>query len=137
MVGCCRNSVNYSWRIYIAQQRSIGFSLIGFGLILIGLAAIGVGFYRPSWYQIKATRLSDRELSRWRTAGADVEAKRFARFIENQISASEIPPSPPPLQTIKEKEVITKEIIMVKCEYCGSLMPQTAIFCPNCGAKRK
>jgi ribosomal protein L40E len=37
----------------------------------------------------------------------------------------------------REKEVITKEIVMIKCDYCDALMPQTATFCPNCGAKRK
>lgn len=30
-----------------------------------------------------------------------------------------------------------KEVVMVPCEYCGSLMPQTATSCPNCGATRK
>jgi hypothetical protein len=30
-----------------------------------------------------------------------------------------------------------KEIEMVPCEYCGSLMPETATSCPNCGAPRK
>jgi uncharacterized membrane protein YvbJ len=35
-----------------------------------------------------------------------------------------------------EKEVI-KEVGLVPCTYCGSLMPQTSIVCPNCGAKRK
>lgn len=30
-----------------------------------------------------------------------------------------------------------KEIAMVPCEYCGSLMPETATACPNCGAPRK
>lgn len=37
---------------------------------------------------------------------------------------------------VKEKETIIKEIVMISCKYCGSLMPQTSIFCPNCGAKR-
>lgn len=37
----------------------------------------------------------------------------------------------------KEKEVITKTVVMVPCPYCGGLMPNTAIFCPHCGAKRK
>ena len=36
-----------------------------------------------------------------------------------------------------QKEVITKEIVMLPCGYCGGLMPQTYFFCPNCGAKRK
>lgn len=36
-----------------------------------------------------------------------------------------------------QKEVITKEIVMLPCGYCGGLMPQTSLFCPNCGGKRK
>ena len=30
-----------------------------------------------------------------------------------------------------------KEVAMIPCEYCGSLMPETATSCPNCGAPRK
>lgn len=51
-------------------------------------------------------------------------------------------PPPPPLTSetggatvIREKEII-REIIMIPCKYCGSLMPQTATSCPNCGANR-
>ncbi len=36
---------------------------------------------------------------------------------------------------IKEKEVI-REVVMIPCKYCGSLMPQTETACPHCGAKR-
>ena len=36
------------------------------------------------------------------------------------------------LRRMKEKEVAT-----VPCSNCGESMPQTAIFCPNCGARRK
>jgi formylmethanofuran dehydrogenase subunit E len=32
----------------------------------------------------------------------------------------------------------TSQVIgMIKCDYCGSLMPQTATVCSNCGASRK
>jgi hypothetical protein len=34
------------------------------------------------------------------------------------------------------KEVV-KEVVLIPCAYCGGLMPQTSIFCPNCGARRK
>jgi hypothetical protein len=34
------------------------------------------------------------------------------------------------------KEIV-KEVVLIPCSYCGSLMPQTSIFCPNCGARRK
>jgi len=36
-----------------------------------------------------------------------------------------------------QKEVITKEIVMIPCDYCKTLMPQTSTFCPNCGSRRK
>ena len=36
-----------------------------------------------------------------------------------------------------QKEVITKEVVMIPCDYCRSLMPQTSTFCPSCGARRK
>lgn len=39
-------------------------------------------------------------------------------------------------EIIREREVI-KEIVMIPCEYCRGLMPQTSTFCPNCGARRK
>jgi hypothetical protein len=35
-----------------------------------------------------------------------------------------------------EKERLIKGIIMIPCQYCGSLVPQTSTFCPNCGAKK-
>jgi len=35
-----------------------------------------------------------------------------------------------------EKERLSKGIIMIPCQYCGGLVPQTSAFCPNCGAKR-
>jgi hypothetical protein len=34
------------------------------------------------------------------------------------------------------KEVI-REVVLIPCAYCSGLMPQTSIFCPNCGARRK
>ena len=36
-----------------------------------------------------------------------------------------------------QKEVVIREVVLIPCQYCGGLMPQTATFCPNCGARRK
>jgi hypothetical protein len=36
--------------------------------------------------------------------------------------------------TVKE---VVKEVVLIPCLYCSGLMPQTSIFCPNCGARRK
>jgi len=41
-----------------------------------------------------------------------------------------------PDEKVIEKETI-KEVVMIPCQYCGSLMPQTALFCSTCGAGRK
>ncbi len=35
-----------------------------------------------------------------------------------------------------QKEVI-REVVLIPCSYCGGLIPQTSLFCPNCGARRK
>ena len=37
---------------------------------------------------------------------------------------------------IVQKTATTKEVVMIPCEHCGALMPQTS-FCPECGARRK
>lgn len=34
------------------------------------------------------------------------------------------------------KEIV-REVVLIPCSYCGGLMPQTSLFCPNCGARRK
>ena len=36
-------------------------------------------------------------------------------------------------QVIKEREII-KEVIKIKCPYCGALVDQGVDRCPNCGA---
>lgn len=56
-----------------------------------------------------------------------------------QIPTPPVPstPAPQPPSVISEREVITREVVMIPCAYCGNLMPQASTFCPNCGAKRK
>lgn len=36
---------------------------------------------------------------------------------------------------IREKEII-RQIVMIPCKFCGTLMDQTVVTCSNCGAKR-
>jgi hypothetical protein len=52
-----------------------------------------------------------------------------SRTIEIQVAQ----PTAAPI--IKEREVI-KEVVMIPCKYCGTLMPQTETVCPHCGARR-
>jgi len=39
--------------------------------------------------------------------------------------------------TNTSKEVIMKEFVMIPCESCESLIPQSSTFCPDCGVKRE
>ncbi len=112
-------------------------SFLGLVLLFYGL------FAKQQFYQIKAVGLSDTERQSWRTKGADSQARTFAMFIQDQIGNREQPnlmsagpppsPSPPPTLT---REVITRETVGGRCEYCRSLMDDDAVFCQNCGAKR-
>jgi hypothetical protein len=38
--------------------------------------------------------------------------------------------------SVSAKEIV-REVVLIPCAYCSGLMPQTSIFCPNCGARRK
>lgn len=53
------------------------------------------------------------------------------------------PPSPPPPQDINltpkqplVQQIVIKEVVKVKCRYCGALIDSTAEKCPFCGAPR-
>jgi Zn finger protein HypA/HybF involved in hydrogenase expression len=41
-----------------------------------------------------------------------------------------------PINEIATKEIV-REVVLIPCAYCSGLMPQTSVFCPNCGARRK
>ena len=44
------------------------------------------------------------------------------------------PPPPPQPQLIQQKEVVTREIIKVRCRNCGALADVGVNNCPSCGA---
>ncbi len=52
------------------------------------------------------------------------------------------PPGPPPENidlTPKQppvQQIVIKEVVKVKCRYCGALIDSTAETCPICGAPR-
>lgn len=35
------------------------------------------------------------------------------------------------------KETIVKEVVMIPCPHCQALMPNTSLYCPNCGAPKR
>ncbi len=35
------------------------------------------------------------------------------------------------------KETVLKEVVMIPCSHCQTLMPNTSLFCTNCGAPKR
>jgi ribosomal protein L40E len=102
---------------------------LGALLFLLGvvLALVGI-FYKPARYQLKVVGLSSKELKRWRTASAREGAKTFARFIQDQISAREVPiPSAPITPSAKSTKTY--------CRHCGSEIPTDSVYCSRCGKR--
>jgi hypothetical protein len=57
----------------------------------------------------------------------------FRRMLKFGQAENQVFPENP--QVVREKEII-REIVKVRCAYCGTLYDQTLDKCPNCGAKQ-
>ncbi len=42
------------------------------------------------------------------------------------------PPAPPPV--VQQREVVTREVVKVRCRYCGALVDEGVNTCPRCQA---
>ncbi|MEM1545839.1 MAG: zinc ribbon domain-containing protein [Candidatus Methanomethylicia archaeon] len=108
--------------------------------ILSGPIHINVGFNKsfPFSIGIPATgRPSYKSIDRrvkWTIKGVIAVKGRLDRVSET-IEVDVVQPSVAPI--VKEKEVVIREVVMIQCQYCGTLIPQTATTCPHCGAPRK
>lgn len=91
IASCALDNRSYGWLAILGAllllwglSESIGFILVtGVLLLLFGI------FHRESWYRITPMDLADKN-GMWRTHSTDEDAKTFARFIQDQISAREL-----------------------------------------------
>lgn len=65
---------------------------------------------------------------------------RYAPGQPQQGAPPQPPPGPPPIHLTPEQpqvqQIVVKEVVKVKCQYCESLIDSTALRCPVCGAPR-
>lgn len=108
--------------------------------VLFAAARIPKGFIATYSYTLnistgaKETLYSSDLLVRWYLSSVLEAVNRpnvQSTNYEIQVARPQISQSP-----IIMKEV-TREVVLIPCAYCGGLMPQASIFCPNCGARRK
>ena len=98
-----------------------------FEIDLLNLQGIAIGGALRKWVSI--TDKEGENVFHLKGVGKK-EAESFKDMILRQMEKLKTP------IVSKEKEIITKEIVMTPCQYCKALMPQTSVFCPHCGAKR-
>jgi hypothetical protein len=133
----------HSGTLVLTNQRLLWFERRGFmskamrasfEIDLLKLQGIAVGGTVNKWVSI--TDMESESIFHLRGVGKK-EFEPFRDMIYRQIDklrASKPTTFTAPTVT---KEVVTKEVVMIPCEYCKALMPQTSTFCPNCGARRK
>ncbi len=97
------------------------------------------GFYRCELTMFRGAKLTDSGSTK---KGAELLGKMYDRaFWRNMVSPA--PASREPAITDKaaakgavEKIVVIKEIVKIRCPYCGGLYDEVRDRCPNCGGKR-
>jgi len=118
------------------------FALAGFaswqlaivGIIFLGGAAIFAFLtFNDNTEKMKTRRSEISEL----TKTARFRLSALSKAIYDELSAMHATKVNPQNSTTTVKETIVKEVVMIPCSYCKGLMPQTSVFCPECGARRK
>jgi len=70
--------------------------------------------------------------------GIDTEDKTREQIMAEIVKATTPNAPPAPQQVVKEiykeREVITREIVKVRCRHCGYKYDEASNYCPHCGA---
>ena len=99
--------------------------------IIIPILFFGVGFYQyrkpisQSALEKKLRKEKEKQIEDERRA-LELETLKAQRA---SVATEGVSAQPTPVT----KEVVTKEIVKVRCRYCGRLYIETAERCPNCG----
>ena len=115
--------------VYPLLYLVVPFVFLGICGLVIGVVALSV----PS-LEVKTKKYQPESIS-----AKMKERESFKKQIPEVSSTSSIPSSASsqPATIIKEREIITREVVLIPCAYCGGLIPQASTICPHCGAKRK
>jgi hypothetical protein len=112
--------------------------------VLFGAARIPKGFAGTYSYAInipagaKETHYSEDHSVKWLLSSILEAVNRpYVQTPIYEIQVARPQTNQAPTIMMKEIKETTREIVLIQCSYCAGLMPQTSIFCPNCGARRK
>jgi hypothetical protein len=115
------------------------FGIVSWPLAIIGAACFGLAYLFYQSFVLENSlkiRQKETEISQLKT-DARSRLDSLSKEIYEELSAMHSIRSHPQSQGSIVKETIVKEVVMIPCAFCRSLMPQTSTFCPNCGARRR
>ena len=108
--------------------------------VLFGASRVPAGFAASYPFSLavhcaaKETIYSVDHYVKWFLYGVlDVVGRPRVQTIAYEVQVARPQVNPPSSSVVKE----VREVVLLPCSYCSGLMPQTSIFCPNCGARRK
>jgi hypothetical protein len=84
---------------------------------------------RETYYSV------DNNVKWWLQATVRVRGRPSIETENREILVAKQQTAPPPPQMVSKETI--REVVLIPCAYCGGLMPQTSVFCPNCGAGRR
>lgn len=109
--------------------------------VLFGPSRVPMGFAGSYPFSLvvpcaaKETIYSVDHYVKWFLYGVlDVVGRPRVQTIAYEVQVGRPLVSPASNTVVKE---VHREVVLIPCSYCSGLMPQTSIFCPNCGTRRK
>jgi len=150
---CCLLIFMIAGAVWLWQNHPV----FAYGLVIIILLV--ATFAAQRWYKVKkteaeakreATRLAGEQRKRREQFEREQLARGFVRFVDRD--GNERWGTPEQVKewqqeekererlekavVVREKETIIKEIVKVRCPYCGKLYGESLDKCPYCGASR-
>lgn len=86
------------------------------------------------WLRLTRRRRQQREFLRYDRQVQEQRAQIALRYAPPPPPAYTPPAYPPPPVVREVREVNVREIVRIRCRYCGALNDQTAQFCMSCRA---
>ena len=133
---------NYQIVLSILVVMGVVFLLIAIAfwpLAIVGAAFFGLAYLFNQSFIMEYSRKIQQKATEIEQLDADVTSRidSLSKEIYDELSTAHSTRAHPQSQSPIVKETIVKELVMIPCAFCRSLMPQTSMFCPNCGARRR
>ena len=136
-------------RTSTSRSTAIVLSIIGVFFALLGilawpLAIIGIILFAAAFMSIFIAWKNGSEIAKTKETVMStlvrvvrIRQDALAKTIYDELSTVYAARTNTQVSPMIKETTIVKEVVMIPCDHCRGLMPQTSLFCPNCAARRK